>query len=154
MRRGSKPSATRKPSQNWWVDQILRTRGMPTRRLDRDFGGAESLVPNHFSDVGISMPALLDFCLYHPQFAGVFNETLGTGVAADNALESLPHRHLAPWPAFAVGHRHIDEGALAGDAAPMAGGAFIGGGRIGQGFDGLETAEAAGLAALPGVMRA
>src|SRR5712671_3872284 len=120
MRRESKPSATRKPSQNWWVDQILRTRGIPTRKLDRDFGGAESFVPNHFSHVGISMPALLDSSLHHPQFAGVLNESLGTGIAADHALEPLPHRHLAPRPALGVGQRYVDEGAFAGATAPAA----------------------------------
>src|SRR5258708_37701760 len=105
MRRGSKPSAPRRPSQNWWVDQILRTRGIPTRKLDRDFGGAESFVPNHFSHVGISMPALLDLCLHHPQFAGILDEALGARVAADDTLEPLPHRYLAPRPALGVRQR-------------------------------------------------
>src|SRR5882724_9216950 len=154
MRRGSKPSATKKPSQNWWVDQILRTRGMPTRSSDRDFGGAESFVPNHFSHVGISMSALLDSSLHHPQFAGIFDEALGAGIAADNTLEALPHRYLAPWPALGVGQDYVDEGAFAGATAPAAGRVFVGGAAIGQLLDGVETAEAAGTAALPGVVSA
>src|SRR5258708_1701013 len=118
MRRGSKPSATSKPSQNWWVDQILRTRGMPTRSSDRGLDCAEGLGPNHLSNVGVSMPALLDCSLHHPQFTGVLNEALGARVAADDALEPLPDRHLAPRPALGVRQGDVDEGALAGATAP------------------------------------
>src|SRR3954469_17146730 len=109
MRRASKPSATRKPSQNWWVDHMLRTRGMPTRSSERDFGGAESLGPNHLSHVGISMPALLDFRLHHAQFAGILDQALRAGIAADHALESFAYRHLAPWPALGVRQSDVDE---------------------------------------------
>src|SRR6267142_1750182 len=127
---------------------------MPTRKLDRDFGGAESFVPNHFSHVGISMPALLDSSLHHPQFAGIFDKALRARVAADDTLEPLPHRYLAPRPALGVGQGDVDEGALAGATAPAASRVFVGGAAIGQLLDRRETAEAARPPALPDVISA
>src|SRR4051812_27667948 len=105
---------------------MLRTFGIPTRKLDRDFGGAESLVPNHFSHVWINMPALLDLCLHHAQFAGVLDQALWAGIAADHPLKTLADRHLAPWPAFAVGQGDVDECAFAGDTAPAASRMLVG----------------------------
>ena len=66
--RPSTPSAPKKPTQNWWVDQRFRTRGMPTRRLARDGGGlgagaAERVRPNHLGNVRVLTLDLLELGL-------------------------------------------------------------------------------------------
>src|SRR5215469_16626483 len=100
MLRGSSPSATGRPTQNWWVDQALSTLGMPTRSSERRFARAEGSGANHLRDVGEFTLRLLDLRLHHPQLVNVLDEALGAGVSADHALESLADGHLAPWPAL------------------------------------------------------
>src|SRR5450432_477032 len=107
------PSAIRNPSQNWCVDQILSTLGMPRRNSDRGFDRPEGFGANHLSDVRIGMFDFLNPGFHHPHFADILDEPLGTGIAADNALEALPDRDLAPWPPLGFGERHVDERSFA-----------------------------------------
>src|SRR5688572_11739682 len=120
MCRASMPSAAKKPIQNWCVDQRLRTRGMPTRSLFRGFGSgsvvdlgadpdaAEGALANHLSSVWVGIPRALHVLLHDPHFVGVFQQSLRTGVATDHALPAGAERYLAPRPALAVGHAHVD----------------------------------------------
>src|SRR5882672_1757878 len=122
------PSAPKKPIQNWCVDHRLRTRGMPTRSSARgfdsgsgeDFGAAEGGFANHFRSIWVCIPGALHIFLYDPHFVGVFQQSLRTGVAADDALPAGAERNLAPRAALAIRQTHVDERALAAHGAPGA----------------------------------
>src|ERR1051326_1333691 len=146
--RASTPSAPKKPTQNWWVDQRLRTRGMPIRSLLRDggsggAGAAERVLPNHLGNVRVVTLGLLELGLHLAQLVHVLDQTLGAGVAADHSLPARRERQLAPRPALGPRQLHVDEGARAVDGAPLADGVGRGGAGVGQGRDVVEAAEPA-----------
>src|SRR5262245_31740979 len=121
------PSASKKPTQNWCVDQRLSTRGMPTRKRPRGFvagsddgGAAEGCRANQFSSVWVGILHSLEILFHHEHLVDVFEQSFWAGVAADHALPSGSERHLAPGPAFAVGQAHVDERSLAVNRAPLA----------------------------------
>src|SRR5689334_15302532 len=116
------PSASKKPTQNWCVDQRLSTRGMPTRSAARGFaagsgdGGApEGCRANHFSSVWVGILNGLEVLLHHQHLVDVLDEPLRAGVTADHALPAGSKRHLAPRAALAVGQPDVDESPLAVD---------------------------------------
>src|SRR5215831_7232467 len=65
------PSSFRKPTQNWCVDQMLRTFGMPTRSLERSFTcfpwsvASEAFFANHVCNIRIGTLYPLDFGFDH-----------------------------------------------------------------------------------------
>src|SRR5437867_85740 len=152
--RGSTPSAVNRPIQNWWVDQRLRTRGTPMRRLARDGAGAdpaERVLANHLGNVRVLTLDLLELRLHHAHLVDVLDEPLGARVAADHALPALGQRHLAPRAPLGAGQLDVDERARAVDRAPLADGLGGRGGGVGQGCDRVEAAAARRLALLPPV---
>src|SRR5262245_34241670 len=106
------PSASKKPTQNWWVDQRLRTRGMPTRRRSRGVAAvsgaccscraAEGRCANQFSSVWVCILHSLKVFLHHEHLVDVLEQSLRAGVAADHALPAGGERYLAPRPALAI----------------------------------------------------
>src|SRR3989337_2366241 len=110
MPSGSMPRAVRKPHQKWCVDQTLRTRGIPTRRLDRDLGAAVGVLANHLGNVRVATLDLLQLGLDAAHLVDLLGETFGAGVAADDPLPAFRDGHLAPGPPSAVGQTDIDKG--------------------------------------------
>src|SRR5215831_15212381 len=141
IRCGAIPSEVRNPSQNWWVDHTLRTRGMPIRSSDRGLSPAEGAAANHFRHVRISTFRLLNTILQDPHLVHVFDQAFRAGVAADDAFPTFRDRHLAPWPAFGCGQLHVNKGALAVALAPVANRVLVRRATIGEGFDGFEAAK-------------
>src|SRR5215510_2537478 len=147
------PSASKKPTQNWCVDQRLSTRGMPTRRRSRGFAGgsgvggaAEGCRANHFSSVWVGILHGLKVLLHHEHLVDVLEQSLRAGIAADHALPAGGERYLAPRAAFAVGQAHVDERSLAVDRAPLARRVLIGRARVLERLDHVVAAEAGGRA--------
>src|SRR5262249_56177727 len=100
---------------------MFRTRGMPTRSLDRDgAGSAERVLPNQLGNVRVVTLDVLQpgFDLTH--LVHVFDESFRAGVAADHPLPALGERDLAPLAARRAGQLHVDERAGAIDRAPLA----------------------------------
>src|SRR3990172_1837806 len=149
MPSGSMPRAVRKPHQKWCVDQTLRTRGIPTRRLDRDLGSAVGVLANHLGNVRVATLDLLQLGLDHAHLVGVLDKTLGARVAADDPLPPLRQRHLAPGSSLAVRETDIDKGALAVARTPVANRVLVGGAGVCQQLDGVEAAEPGVKALLP-----
>src|ERR687887_2684199 len=129
------PSASRKPIQNWCVDQRLRTRGMPMRSaaraffvssaLSRGFGATKGVFSNHLSSVWVGIFHALHALLHYAHLVDILEQAFRARVATDHALPARGKRHLAPGPAFRLGHAHIDERALATHRAPAAGGVLV-----------------------------
>src|SRR5262249_43067519 len=150
--RGSTPSAPNSPTQNWWVDQTFRTRGMPTRSLDRDGAGAtERVFPNHVGHVRVVTLDVLQPGFHLTHLVDVLDESLGTGVAADHALPTGGQGHLAPRAAGRPGQLDVDERASAVDRAPLADGLRARRARVGECLDRIEAAEARAGALAPPV---
>src|SRR4029450_2967924 len=123
---------------------------MPTRSLFRAGGGgdpAERVLANHLGHVRVLTLDLLELRLHHAHLVDVLHEPLGTRVAADDALPAGGERELAPLAALGARQLDVDEGARAVDRAPLADGLGTGRAGVGQGRDGVEAAEARGLAA-------
>src|SRR5262245_40890993 len=134
---------------------MLRTRGMPTRSLARDgAGSAERVLPNQLGNVRVVTLDVLQpgFDLTH--LVDVFDQSLGTGVAADHPLPARGERNLAPLAALGAGELNVDERAGAVDRAPLAHGRGARRARVGQGRDRGEAAEARRGAVPPPVRRA
>src|SRR5262245_26167926 len=155
------PSAPKKPTQNWWVDQRLRTRGIPTRRSARDdagvdfgAGAAERVLPNHLGNVRVVTLDLLELRLDDAQLVGVLDEPLGARVAADHALPAGQERQLAPGSAGRARDLDIDERARAVDRAPLADGRGAGRRLVDERLDGIEAAKPGGRAGPAPVGRA
>src|SRR5260370_16507987 len=135
--RGSTPSSVKKPTQNWWVDQRFRTRGIPIRSSARDGrlsgpGAAERVLPNHLGNVRVVTLGLLELRLHLAQLVHVLDQTLPPRLSPDHPLPARGQRQLAPRPALGPGQGHVDEGTRAVDRAPLADGVRGGGARIGQ----------------------
>src|SRR5689334_19207385 len=103
------PSASKKPIQNWCVDQRLSTRGMPTRTCWRGFAAgsgdgraAEGCCANQFSGVWVGILHGLEVLLHHEHLVDIFEQPFRAGVAADHALPAEGERHFAPRAAFAI----------------------------------------------------
>src|SRR3981189_762591 len=143
------PSDVRKPNQNWWVDQRLRTRGMPTRSSDRGLDPTEGFGANHFSHVRIRTLRLLEPGFHHPHLVDVLDQPFRAGIAADDAFPARLYGNLAPWPSLRFGQLHVDESALAIAAAPAADRVVVGRAAIGKRFDGVEAAETGGRSTAP-----
>src|SRR5262249_5884272 len=97
------PSASKKPTQNWCVDQRLSTRGMPMRSRSRGVAAglrdgcvAEGCRANHFSSVWVGMLHGLEILLHHEHLVHVLEQSLRARVAADHALPAGGNRNLAP----------------------------------------------------------
>ena len=92
------PSAPKKPTQNWWVDQRLRTRGMPTRSLARDgrtgAGRRKASFRTISATLGYSRLTSSSLALTTRISLTSSTRPFGTGVAADDALPAL--RRAAP----------------------------------------------------------
>src|SRR5262245_6970848 len=114
------PSASKKPTQNWCVDQRLSTRGIPIRRPSRGFaagsgggsGAPEGCRANHFSSVWVGIFHGLEVLLHHEHLVDVLDQSLRAGVATDHALPAGAERDFAPGAALAVGQADVDECAL------------------------------------------
>src|ERR1043166_5596559 len=125
MWRAPIPRASRNPSQNWCVDQRFRTRGIPTRSFARvcavsalgAMGSLEGGLANHFSSVWVGIFHGLHAFLDDTHLVHVFEQSLRTRIAADDALPSRLERDLAPRTALPVGKPHVDERALAAHRA-------------------------------------
>src|SRR5580692_10738704 len=143
---GAIPRDVRKLTQNWCVDQMLRTRGIPTRSCARVLGAAEGGGTNHFRHVWISTFALIDPSFHDPHFVDVLQQPLRTGIAADDAFPAFRDRNFAPRPSRRPGQLHVDEGALAVAAAPMSDRMIIGRGPVSEGFNGGKAAKSAAAA--------
>src|SRR5260370_18897557 len=103
--RGSTPSSVKRPTQNWWVDQRFRTRGIPIRSLARDGrlsgpGAAERVLPNHLGNVRVVTLGLLELRLHLAQLVHVLDQPLRAGVAADHPLPPRCHGQPPPRPAL------------------------------------------------------
>src|SRR5262245_350520 len=149
------PSAPKKPTQNWWVDQRLSTRGMPMRSAARGFAagsgdgpGAEGCRANHFSSVWVGILHGLEVLLHHQHLVDVLEQSLRAGVAADYALPAGGNRYFAPGAALAVGQAYVDERALAVDRAPLARRVLVGRARVLERLDDIVAAEACGRTGL------
>src|SRR5262245_34822727 len=121
------PSSPNSATQNWWVDQRFRTRGMPTRSLlrDDDLGlsrgdEAEGVLANHLGNVRVATLDLLELGFHNAQLGHVLHQALGARVAADDALVAGGERQLAPRPPGRAGQLHVDERPRAVDRAPLA----------------------------------
>src|SRR5215469_165638 len=111
------PSSFRKPTQNWCVDQILRTFGMPTRSCERSLTrpllvAAEPFFANHVGNIRIGIFCFLDSRLDDFHFVQIFDQPFRAGVVHDDALPARPERNLAPRTSFAFEQLNIDEAAL------------------------------------------
>src|ERR1700730_7399117 len=150
------PSASKKPTQSWWVDQRLSTRGMPMRSAARGFaagsgdgpGAAEGRRANHFSNVWVGILHGLKVLLYHQHLVDVLEQSLRARVTADYALPAGGNGYFAPAPALAVGQAHVDEGALAVDRAPLARRVLVGRAHVLERLDDVVAAEARGRTGL------
>src|SRR5262250_1473444 len=112
------PSSFRNPTQNWCVDQMLRTFGMPTRSWERSLTrtilvAAEPFFANHVGNIRIGIFCFLDSRFDDFHFVQVFDQPFGAGVVDDDALPAGSQGNLAPWTAFAFGQLDVDEAALA-----------------------------------------
>src|SRR5262245_9208736 len=139
----STPSAVKNPTQNWCVDQIFRTRGIPTRSSERGFASTEGLAANQFSHVGMRTLILLQSRFHGLHLVDILDQPLRTGVAADDTLPALFKRNLAPWATGRARQLHVDEGALAVATAPAANRMVVGRAAIRERFDEVESAEPA-----------
>src|SRR5512138_3571544 len=137
------PSAWRKPTQNWAVDQTFSTFGMPTRSFERSLPGeaAEGFLANHVRNVREGILGLLDPGLDGLHLLEVLDEPLRAGVVHDDPLPARPHRHLAPRPSLAALQRDVDEAPLAAHRAPVAHGVERRRRPVGESLDGVEPAE-------------
>src|SRR4029450_11170577 len=130
---------------------------MPTRSLFRAGGGgdpAERVLANHLGHVRVLTLDLLELRLHHAHLVDVLHETLGTRVAADDALPAGGERELAPLAALGARQLDVDEGARAVDRAPLADGRRAGRAGVGQRGDRVEAPEVRRLAPLLPVRRA
>src|SRR5262249_33840977 len=110
--------------------------------FDRYPGVTEGVLADQFRNIGMSTSDLLQLLLHHAHLAGVLQESLGAGVAADDALAAGGERDLAPRPPGRARQRYVDEGAAATHRAPAADGVLAGGARVFQRLDRVETPEA------------
>src|SRR5262249_49627468 len=157
-RRASMPSAWKKPTQNRCVDQMLSTRGMPTRKRSRGVAAvsgacgscraAEGRRANHVSSVWVGILDRLEVLLHHQPLVDALAEPLRAGVAADHALPAGGERHFAPRAALAVGQPDVDEGPLAVDRAPFARRVRVRRARVLERLDHVVAAKARRRAAL------
>src|SRR5262245_17278325 len=156
------PSAPKNPSQNWCVVQTLRTFGMPILCLLRASsfirrsaaGSPEGLRSNHLANIGIDTPTLLHFCFHHLHLVDVLQQSLGAGIAADDAFPAFLEGNLAPRSAFAAGNQHVDECPLAVDGTPPADRVHTGRAAVFERLDLIEASEAAWTSRIGGVERA
>src|SRR5262249_56031798 len=112
---------------------MLRTRGMPTRSLDRDgAGSAERVLPNQLGNVRVVTLDVLQPGFHLAHLVDVLDQSLGTGVAADHALPAWDERDLAPLATFGPRKLHVDERAGAVARAPLAAGLGARRARLGQ----------------------
>src|SRR5262249_3266445 len=139
------PTAARKPTQNWCVDQTLSMRGMPTRSFDRSLRPAEGVSADRFSNVGKGTLHILQLALDDAQLVDVLDQPLRARVAADDARPPFADRHLAPRSPARARQPDVDERPLARDRAPVADRLLVGRAGVGERIDRLEAAEAARL---------
>ena len=97
--RGSMPSASKKPIQNWCVDQRLRTRGMPIRSSARDGAarrGRGGRRPSRTisATLGYARLTSSSFAFTTRISLASSTQSLRAGVAADHALPA--RRRAAP----------------------------------------------------------
>src|SRR5215467_8384133 len=152
------PSSLRKPTQNWCVDQMLRTFGMPTRSCERSLTrtllvAAEPFFANHVGNIRIGIFGFLDSRFDDFHFVQVFDQPLRAGVVDDDALPAVRERNLAPRPTLAFEQLNVDEAALAIDRAPVTHGIDRGGSFVSEQLDGIEPAKDCFAAVLPPVER-
>src|SRR5262245_39542703 len=106
-------------------------------------GSTEGLRSNHLANVWIDTPTLLHLRLHDLHLVDVLQQSLGAGIAADDALPAFLERNLAPRSALGAGDQHVDESPLAVDGTPAADRVCTGRAAIFERFDLLETSEAA-----------
>src|SRR5262245_11910326 len=156
------PSAPKNPSQNWCVVQTLRTFGMPILCLLRASsfirrsaaGSPEGLRSNHLANIGMDTPTLLHFGFHHLHLVDILQQSLGAGIAANDAFPAFLEGNLAPRSALAARNQDIDECPFAIDGTPPADRVETGRAAVFEPLDPVEADEAAWTSGIGGVKRA
>ena len=119
----SMPSASKKPSQNWCVDQTFRMRGMPTRSSARDRrAGVRRKASSRTISATLGCALLTSSSCAFTTRISLASSTRPFGQELPLITRSQPgaERHLAPRPPLRPGQLHVDERALAVHRAPVA----------------------------------
>src|SRR5215469_17840387 len=153
---GEMPNAFKKPTQNWCVDQMLRTFGMPTRIWERSFAGlraplvaAEGFFANQVGNIRVGILGPLDSSLNDLHFVQVFHQPFRARVVDDDALPTWSQRNLAPRTSFPFGQLDVNKAALAVHRTPVADGIHGRARFIGQRLNGAKTAKTCTPSAAP-----